>query len=474
MAENKIDKRRSLKKDALFYSTGQIADQAAYQAFTILVFTFYYAVVGLPITLVVVAFIIWTFWNMINDPMLGWLSDRTHTKYGRRHPYLMIGIIPLGITMIFLFTPPISFGIADTMLNFIYFFVVIIIFELFYTMYALNATSLFPETFITQEERTIANNIRQAMLIIGLALGIILPGLIISDYSNVNAIPEYQTFGVVIAFLIIGIGFFFIKFTPKEKAEFSKEYKNAPSIVESIRITTKNKSFMWYIPSEICNWFVYTMLATIVPLYGKYVLGIKNALFLSLLLAIAFLSSAFFVTVLWRPVVQKKGPRKTWLISMTIWIITLIPLMFINDLIGGLIVFFLLGIGLAGSLYIIDLVVSDIVDEDEVNTGTRKEATYYGVNAFFLRLSSVFVFLAIGPMFIVAEWEVFDPNNITPEIILTLRILMCVLPIIALSIAIFAIYHYPLDGERLKRVKEDSKKIHQEKKSKIEPIFDSL
>ena len=462
------DEEKSTVKDALFYSTGQIADQAAYQAFTILVFTFYYAVVGLPILLITIGFIIWTFWNSLNDPMLGWLSDRTHTKYGRRHPYLMIGIVPLGIMMILLFTPPISIGITDPIINFAYFFIIIIIFEFFYTMYSLNATSLFPETFITEEERTTANNVRQGLLIIGLALGIIMPGFFIDDYSDPNSIAQYQTFGVVIAILIIAIGIFFIKFTPKEKAEFADEYKSAPPLMESIKITTKNKSFMWYMPAEVANWFVYTMLATMVPLYGKFVLGITDALFLSLLLAIAFLSAVFFITIMWKPIVRKYGPKKSWLMSMSIWIGTLIPLMFISDFLSGVIVFFFIGMGLAGSLYIIDLIVSDIIDEDEVNTGSRSEARYYGVNALFLRLSSVFVFLAIGPMFIIADWQVFDPDNITPQIILTLRVLMCVLPIIALSIAILAITQYPLDGERLANVKKELSKIHQEKKAKID------
>ncbi len=464
--ERKID-NRSLNKKAVAFGTGQIADQAAYQSFTILVFTFYYAVIGIDILLITIGFVIWSFWNSFNDPILGWLSDRTHTKYGRRLPYVILAIIPLGITLILLFTPPTSIGISDMTSNFIYFMIIIIVFEFWYTMYSLNATSLFPETFITHEERTTANNIRQGLLIIGLALGIILPGLVISDYSDPAALPEYQIFGVIIAIMVIAIGLLFAKFTPREKPEFAQDYKSAPSFLSSIKNCVKSKSFMWYMPAEVANWFVYTMAATIVPLYGKFVLGVTDAILLSLLLAIAFLSAVLFITVVWKPMVRKKGPRKTWMLSMTIWIITLIPLMFITDFIGGVIVFFFFGLGLAGSLYIIDLVVSDIIDEDEVNTGMRREAGYYGVNAFFLRLSSVVVFLAIGPLFIIGDWQQFDPNNITPNIIMILRILMSLLPIIALVIAILAIYKYPLDGERLKQVKEALKKIHEEKKAKI-------
>ena len=104
MSEKKIEKNEdySFKKAASF-ATGQIADQGAYQTFTFLVFTFYYAVVQLNIMLITIGFIIWAFWNSFNDPMLGYLSDRTHTKYGRRLPYIMIAIIPLGLILYFLF-----------------------------------------------------------------------------------------------------------------------------------------------------------------------------------------------------------------------------------------------------------------------------------------------------------------------------------------------------------------------------------
>jgi len=461
-------------KKAASYSTGQIADQAAYQTFTFLVFTFYFAVVQLNITLITIGFIIWAFWNSINDPLLGYLSDRTHTRFGRRLPYIMIALIPLGLIMFFLFTPPFSIGEANQIGNFIYFMIIIILFEFFYTMFSLNATSLFPETFISEEERIKANNVRQSFLIIGLMVAFILPGLFIGDYTpstsaeKTKALGEFQIFGIIVAIFIIVIGGVFIKFTPREKREFKEDYKQAPGFFDSIKMCIKSKSFSWYIPAEIANWFVYGILPTLVPLYAKAVLGMEDAFMVSILLGLTFISSVIFITFLWKPIVRKLGNRKAWMISMTTWIVTLFPLMFLgpNMELIAMIVFFFIGLGLSGSLYIIDLIVSDIIDEDEVNTGIRREAGYYGVNAFFLRLAIIVVFISIGPMFIIADWEVFTLPA-SEGIQLTLRILMFGYPAVALIIAILAIYKYPLYGERLKQVKEKLKEIHEQKKSKI-------
>lgn len=466
-SEKDIKNSKFSYKRGLSYSIGQMSDITSYQTFTFLIFTFYYAVVGVSVILIMIGFIIWALWNSFNDFLIGYLSDRTHTKWGRRYPYIMFSIIPLAFIMFFLFTPLFPIGTENQIANFVYFLIIIIIFELFFTMYDLNYTALFPELFITLDERTKANNLRQAFAIIGLIMAFVLPGLFINDYSDPQSLGEYQLFGIIIAIIIIIPGLIFLKITPREKAEFKEDYKKTPRFIDSIKTCVKSKSFMWYIPAEVANWFVYGILPAIVPLYGKFVLGITDTLILSLLLGISFISAAIFMTILWKPVVQKIGPRKSWLISMSIWIATLLPLLFIGDMISGLIVFFLIGIGLSGSLYIIDIVISDIVDEDEINTGIRREGAYYGANMFLMHLSTVLVFLVIGPVFIISDWEVFDPLNVTPEIIFGLRSLMAIFPSIALLIALLVIYKYPLDGERLKQVKKQREKLHEEKKLKI-------
>jgi GPH family glycoside/pentoside/hexuronide:cation symporter len=453
--ENRIEKTKFSYKRAISYSIGQIADIASYQTFTFLTFTFYFAVVGIRIELVVLGFVIWSIWNSFNDTFIGYLSDRTHTRWGRRFPWIMGSLIPIAVIMVLLFTPLSSIGITDPTINFAYFMIIIIVFELFFTMYDINYTSLYPEIFMTEEERAKGNNVRQIFAIVGLLAAFLLPGIFISSYTS--PLPgEYPTFGIVVAIIVVIAGLLFLKFSPKGRTEFRKDYKDAPNFFNNLKYSFKNKSFMRYIPAEIANWFCFGMIPVIAPLYGEFVLGFEDPFMISLLLGVSFLSAGLFMTILWKPLVQKIGPRKSWLISMTIWIITLTPVAFI--------IFFLVGIGLAGSLYIIDIIIADIVDEDEVKTGTRREGGYYGVNIFFQRFATVFVFLIIGPVFLIANWSEFDPN-IIPDF--ELRSLMVLYPVIALVIAIVAIYFYPLDGKYLKQIKEQRDQIHQEKKSKI-------
>ena len=93
-------------KKKLLFGISAIPDQMTYQAFSLYIFTFYFAVIDIGLFLTWLGFIIWTGWNMINDPLLGALSDRTRHrgKWGKRKFYLLISIIPLSLAMIFLFT----------------------------------------------------------------------------------------------------------------------------------------------------------------------------------------------------------------------------------------------------------------------------------------------------------------------------------------------------------------------------------
>lgn len=455
-------------KKASAYGIGQLSDIASYQAFTFLTFTFYYAVVKINIVWISLGFIIWSIWNSFNDTIIGYISDRTHSKWGRRFPWIMFSLFPIALIMILLFTPPNSWGFDNVFANFTYFLFIIIIFELFFTMYDINFTALYPEIFLTKEERTKGNNVRQLFAIFGLITAFIMPGIFISSYTKPRP-GEYTFYGVVVAIVVITAGLLFLKFSPKGRIEFHEDYKKAPSFFNTLKFCIKSKSFMRYIPAEIANWFVYGMLPVIVPLYGEFILGFADPLMISLLLGATFLSTALFMTFLWKPLVQKIGPRKSWLASMTIWIATLCPLFFLDSTmpfleITAYIVFFLIGIGLSGSLYIIDIIIADIVDEDEVKTGTRREGGYYGVNIFFQRFATVFVFLILGPVFLIADWAEFNPITI-PKF--GLRSLMFIYPAIALLIAIIAIFFYPLDGERLKQIKQQRENIHREKKLKI-------
>jgi len=94
-----------------------------------------------------------------------------------------------------------------------------------------------------------------------------------------------------------------------------------------------------------------------------------------------------------------------------------------------------------------DLIIADVVDEDEIRTGVRREGAFFGVNALIMRFSTIFVFLTINLVLTSMGWMVFEPSYVTPQVLLGLRMLLSVFP--AAVIGIIAISFYPIHGRRL-------------------------
>ena len=444
---------------------GQFADTVAYQGFTYLIFIFYFAVIGLDTWWITYAFIGWSIWNALNDPLLGLLSDRTKTKWGKRKPWVIVGTIPLAILMFLLFTPIQTSKEAA----FIYFVVIIMIFDGIYTMVSLNHTSLFPEMYLDEKSRASVSRMRRLLTIVGLIVAVVLPTIFIKDLTNKHGYPytqsQFQITGAVLGVIVLAGFLIFIKWGIKEKKEFQQDAYKTPNVFKAFKYTLKNKSFIFYVVAALMTWYIYGLLLPIVPFYGTYVLGIESgSLLLSALLLVVFLM-AIPGLYLWKFIGHRIGVRKGYMISMLCWAAALSPLYFVSDFVSGVITFAIVGLGLAGSLYYIDLLVSDIVDEDELKTGCRREGGYYGINALIIRLSTILTFVTIGVVLGTNGWYVYDPLVYSYQLEMGLRSIMFIFPAIALIIGAISLYFYPLHGKRLQDIKEAQAKLHAEKRA---------
>jgi len=104
--QQEVEIQRFGKLQKWSFGMGSFAQFFINSAFNTWVFSFYYTAVRLPVPYIVLAYVLWTIWNAINDPLIGIISDRTKTRWGRRKPYIMLGTIPVLIIEIILWMPP--------------------------------------------------------------------------------------------------------------------------------------------------------------------------------------------------------------------------------------------------------------------------------------------------------------------------------------------------------------------------------
>ena len=455
----------------LAYAIGEIGDTIAYQGFTFLIFTFYFAVVKIDVYTISLGFIIWSIWNAINDPLQGFISDRTNMKIlggGKRRPWIALGVLPLAVIMLLLFTPP----TGSKATSFIYFLAIIILFDTFYTMCSLNRVSVYPEMFLAEGERTQVGMMRRIVMVLGLLIAFVLPTLFIKDMANQYDLPatmrEYQLSGLIFGFLVLLTTGVTLVWGIKEKKEFTLDANKAPNFIAAFSTTLKNKNFLTLVGASMMNWYVFGILPMAVPVYGTHVLGIdRDSILLGVLLMVAFLSSVGGVLI-WKAIGERMGVKRGFTIAIGYWILTLIPLLFIRDYYLALIDMVFIGIGLGAGPYYIDLCISDIVDDDELKTGVRREGVYYGAHALIIRISTILVVLSLSLVLATNGWQVYNPQEASPQIIKGLQMLMSVFPAGALLIGLFFILIYPLNVERVKEIRRKRARLHHEKRTGLE------
>lgn len=439
------------------FSLGNGVEWFINAAFNLWVFTFYFAAVGMDVGLIRTAFIIWTIWNAINDPLIGYLSDKTNSRWGRRRIYIMIGIIPVLALEILIWLPPFS----GMMAQFFYLLIMLLLYDTAYTLIALPTDSLFPELYTTVEERTQVNTIRQILAAVGLILAALVPGIFIGDQATRDG---YLMNGIVTT-IIVGVSMFiFLKWGAVEREEFKQDYKSGFSYFQALKITIKNKGFVLYIIMFFFYEYILLLLATIVPLFSTEVLGTTTAFQTSILMGLLYIIGIFSM-FLWKKLDVKLGGRLGYGISMISYVLATIPMLFISSYEIAIVVVILMGIGFGGMLYFIWYIVADVIDEDELKTGVRREGMFFGIANFFMRLSMVLSIVTISIVFTETGWEEYIPN--IPDVAVGLRFLFVVVPAIAIGISLIALYFYPFTKNKVLEMKEKLAELHENKMRKV-------
>ncbi|MFO7797910.1 MAG: MFS transporter [Promethearchaeia archaeon] len=452
------EETRFSKKQKWSFGMGSFAQWFINSAFNIWIFTFYFTAIGLSTYFIILAYVIWSLWNAINDPLIGYLSDRTNTKYGRRKPFIMIGTIPILILEIIVWLP----NPGNTWMNFLYLLIMLFCYDTFYTMIALPFDSLFPELYTSVEERSEVNTIKQLLSVVGLIFAALVPGLFIDLFGGSTETFGYLINGIVTS-IIVGISLIIsLKWGVKEREEFKLDNRQEFKLLENLKYTLSNKGFQLYSIMFFLYEYTLLLLGLIMPLFGKYVWDIGEFPTM-IILGIMYIIGAISV-ILWRKLDLTIGSRKGYAISIVVYFISTLPIMFFQVYEFAIVFSLFVGIGFGGMLYFIYLIIADIIDEDELNTGLRREGAFFGVTNFFMRLSMILSIVTVGLVFNMTEWETYDPT-IDPT--LGLLVLFIVFPGIALGFTMICLYYYPFTKEKVSEMKIKLEELHRKKLDKV-------
>lgn len=412
-------RQKQLLNSPMMYAFGMFAMMIPSQAFSTFYSYYYVEKLGLGIGLATLARTIFLIWDAVNQPMFGYWSDRTNTKYGRRRPWIYVAVPLFMLAFILIFSPP---GNMSEIGLFTWFLVALIFYEAVATIIWVNYGALFPELFKGDRLRTKASAVQQGFQILAILLATSLTPILFTAVG-------FGSMAIIYALVFAVFMLIFLRYT-KEDEEASK----APQmkLKEAFKETLKNKPF-WLV--NISNSFAQTvngLLSATIPFYAKYVLQIPEEQN-TILFAAVFVSVIPLVGV-WYLLLRKLDPVKGWRWSFVVYALSVIPLWFGSNLVSGIIAGVIVGFGLAGFLVSPPMVNSRIIDLDVEKTGSRREGVYTAVSGFIVRSSGLISALAFLIVGIIFGYESGDNPGPDPES--TFRYLISVVPFILLAISI--------------------------------------
>jgi glycoside/pentoside/hexuronide:cation symporter, GPH family len=448
-----LDGERSqpgMKRRAIIaYSAGSLGTALSMQCFNTVVPYFYVDVLKLTPALFATAMTIYAIWNAINDPLAGQISDRTRTRWGRRIPYILFLTLPMVLLFTLVWTPPFRVEHGQMMPLFIYFLLVICLFDGLWTFVILNWTALFPEMYQEGSERAQVSGWRQVFSIIGLIIGVAMPLMVAKQFG-------YAAMGIGFG-LITAISLYVSLLGSKENLQYSQE--ESLGLGDALKATLRNRSFLLFLGLNIFISFCFEILTGGLPFYAKYVLLIDEFR-TSLLLGVALIG-ALPMLALWTWLCSRRGARTALLLSQAAFALGLLPLLFVRGFAAAIVVMVVMSVGFAGLLMLTDVLIADIVDEDELKTGVRREGMFFGLNGFVVRFAIAMKSIAMAAIFTWSGYNANLPVGAQPATVaLGMRILLAVLPVLGLAASFAFTWLFPLHGRRLAEVKAQVQALH--------------
>jgi len=430
--------KRTLKH--ISYSMGDFADTIAYQVFGNRIQFCYVDILGLNAATAGVLWTIYGLWNAVNDPLMGQVSDRTRSRFGRRVPYVAFGAIPLGLSFFFLWTPTTQSPWALAA----YFFMILFIFDTLYSLTIIAYNALFPEVAPTVRDRVDLSATREILATVALLLAYILAPIIAEEVG-------YITMGAIMGALIAA-GYLIAMIGVKENPIDERKEENL-GLGASLKMVMSSVPFRWFLGANVAKEYIWLVLGAMLPFWRKYALNIQSPVNVfgaelgpgdaeAVLLGLAIVL-AVPCLLIWRPIVLKLGYRRTWIIAAFTFLPGLAIMGFANDFYTGLAGTLLVAPGLAGSMIMPFPVISEVIDDDAKRHGFRREGLFFGMNGGITKLA----FSAQGVLFasiMSAAGYVAGESVQAASAVAGIRFMISGTAIIASLIIAFCMWKYPL------------------------------
>ena len=377
----------------LCYASGDIYGGGAFMIFSLLFMNFLVLVEGLPVVATTVIIFIGKLWDAVTDPIVGRISDKTRSRFGRRRIYFLIGIIPVYLSFVMLFY---SFGIENVTAKIIYFTFSYMFFGTAFTIVMVPYNAILSDITSDYNERTSFTTVR--MLFSGGAslLSAVIPSIIIksigSEHNGPLQIPGYLVMGLVFGALFAASWLVAFLGT-KERGNLPEPEKITLKFWLSVFANKAYRNFLGiFLSFQVA---VDLVLALFIFYIDIVVLQYKNY---ELVVGTLLVCSMLLMAVM-GAIAKRKGKAFPLYIGIPVWMASTVTFIWLDSGVSVVVLCVLAALiavgSSAGNLSSWSM-LTDIFDIDEIRTGVRREGIYSGVTTFLRKFASGVAVLLMG------------------------------------------------------------------------------
>lgn len=400
------------KLEMASYGVGKFLAEFLTGIFGAVVYMFYETEVGLAAGYVAIATIIYALWNAINDPLVGYITEKIRpfkNKFGNRYFWIFAGIILCSLFMLLIFCVPKNLdGKTDSILIFVWMVISVCLYDLMYSVWEVNYQGVFPDKFRTNEHRTNTASISVLIGVFGIVVGFIVPPMLFHYGVRVS----YRNLG----FFVMAVGVLsIILITPgvRETKEMKERHakqgdKENPHFFRQMSTALKNRAVLAFCLLVFLYQSGCMCMTSSIHYVVKYILNGGSSTFIFGGMLLGVMVSILF----WNQLSKRQvSNQKILLICSFVMGACALPLSVPRSHLEYCILMGLWGFGLGGFWTFMSPASADLVDSLVVENGYRNEGLIMGIRAFFMRLS----YCSQAVVFwVIHRVTHFDPDAITP------------------------------------------------------------
>jgi GPH family glycoside/pentoside/hexuronide:cation symporter len=396
--------------------------------------------VGIPAALASIPLLIGRSWDWINDPLVGHISDRTRTRWGRRRPFLLFGALPFALAFAMLWWRPPWENVVALVA---YYAAAYVLFEIAATFVYMPYFALTPELTSDYDERTSLTSYRMFFSILGSLIAFTVPLLIIGTFEPQNA-PRVLVMGAVFA-AASALPLLLVFFGTRERQAYMEQKQ--PGLLQSLRAALRNRPFVYSLGIFLLTWTCMDVIQLVLLYFLKYWLLREGDS--DLIMGVIFVT-AILALPLWQWVAHKWSKRRAYVAGVAFWAAMQIVLVMVSastSLEVILVLCFLAGIGVAAAHVLPWAIIPDAIEWDEWQTGERHEGIFYSLTTLIQKVALSAAVLMVP---LVLQFTGYQPNvaEQSPSVLWGLRILVGPVPAVLLCAGILVAIRYPLSRER--------------------------